>query len=125
MNEEVMRILKMVEDGKLTADKAKELMEAMQTTGVSTPVLKNYEDKFLRVKVLSNAGDKVNVQLPVKVIKEVLKVTGKLPIQHNMLEGIDLEELSDTIISCLDSEVMGEIVNVESAQGDIVKVVIE
>ena len=125
MSEEVLRILKMVEEGKLTADKAKELMEAMHQVEVAAPAIKNYDDKFLRVKVLSAGGDKVNVQLPVKVIKEVAKVTGKLPIEAKGMSDIDMEGLMNTIISCLDNEMMGEIVNIESAGGDSVKVVIE
>lgn len=128
MNEEMMRILKMVEEGKITADKAKELMEVMQTTiqpMTTTTTTTNYEDKFLRVKVLSSEGDKVNVQLPIKIIKEVMKVSGKLPIDMKGMQGVDIENLMNTIVSCLDNEMMGEIVNVESASGDTVKVYIE
>lgn len=33
MNEEIMRILKMVEEGKLNADKAKELIDALEQLG--------------------------------------------------------------------------------------------
>nr|WP_307992888.1 hypothetical protein [uncultured Niameybacter sp.] len=128
MNEEMMRILKMVEEGKITADKAKELMEVMQATiqpMTTTATTTNYEDKFLRVKVLSSEGDKVNVQLPIKIIKEVMKVSGKLPIDMKGMQGVDIESLMNTIVSCLDNEMMGEIVNVESASGDTVKVYIE
>jgi hypothetical protein len=125
MNEEVLRILKMIEEGKLTAEKGKELIEAMQKTEIASPALKNYGDKFLRIKVLSGQGDKVNIQLPVKVIKEIIKITGKLPIDTKGMSGVDMEEIVNTIIACLDSESMGEIVNVESAEGDLVKIVIE
>lgn len=125
MNEETMRILKMVEEGKISADKAKELIEAFNQVSVPSVSEKNYEDKFLRVKVLSGTGDKVNVQLPIKVIKAALKVTGKLPLDTMNIKGVNPEELIDTIVSCLDSEVMGEIVSVDSADGDIVRIVIE
>lgn len=129
MNEEVMRVLKMVEEGKISADKAKEIIDALGNATISTEIAikKNYEDKFLKVKVLSVQGDKVNVQLPIKVIREVLKVTGKLPITTSIegMEGVNIEELINTIVSCLDNEVMGEIVDIRSAQGDTVKVVIE
>lgn len=130
MNEEAKRILKMVEEGKITADKAKDLIEAFESVSISNVSTKNYEDKFLRVKVLSAQGDKVNIQLPIKVIKAVLKVTGKLPldtmnINGMNMKGINTEELIETIVSCLDSEVMGEIVSVDSAEGDTVRIVIE
>lgn len=133
MNEEVLRVLKMVEEGKISADKAKELIDALDglnsASGSDTKIVlseqKNYEDKFLRIKILSAEGDKVNVQLPIKIIKEIIKITGKLPIKTEGLDGIELEQLVNTIVTCLDNEVMGEIVDVTSSKGDIVKVVIE
>ena len=129
MNEEVMIILKMVEEGKISADKAKELIDALGNTSKNVEVItpKRYEDKFLKIKVLSHKGDKVNVQLPIKIIKEIIKVTGKLPISKSIegMNGIDIDELMNTLVSCLDNEVMGEIVDVYSNEGDIVKIVIE
>lgn len=133
MNEEVLRVLKMVEDGKISADKAKEIIDALGNTRVnennqlvlSKTEEKRYDEKFLKIKVLSAKGDKVNIQLPVKVIKEIMKATGKLPIKAEGLQGVDLEGIFDTVIRCLDNEVMGEIVDISSAEGDIVKIVIE
>lgn len=133
MNEEIMRVLKMIEDGKITADKAKEIIEALkqeQSEVVNPPVVveqtsTNYEDKFLKIKVLSSEGDKVNVQFPIKVIKEIIKVTGKLPMGTAGMEGVDMQDLMNTIAACLDNESMGQIVDITSKNGDIVKVVIE
>ena len=129
MNEEVMRVLKMVEEGKISADKAKEIIDALGNTAKPTEVVttKRYEDKFLKVKILSNEGDKVNIQLPIKIIKEVMKATGKLPISASIdgMEGINMDELMNTIVACLDNEAMGEIVDICSSDGDIVKIVIE
>lgn len=129
MNEEVMLVLKMVEEGKVSADKAKEIIDALGNTSKNIEVItpKRYEDNFLKIKVLSNEGDNVNVQLPIKVIKEIIKVTGKLPISTSVegMNGINIDELMNTIISCLDNEVMGEIVDICSSEGDIVKIIIE
>lgn len=129
MNEEVFMILKMVEEGKVSADKAKELIDALGTASKHTELIssKEYEDKFLKVVVLSHEGDKVNIQLPIKIVKEVLKVSGKLPISKYIegMDGIDIDTLMDTLVSCLDNEVMGEIVNICSSEGDIVKIFID
>lgn len=126
MNEEIVRILRMVEEGKLTAEKAKELIDALGKVDTVPAVYSgNYVDKFLRVKILSKDGDKVNVQLPIKVIKELIKITGKLPINIDNMQGINIEEIMNTIVACLDSEMMGEIVDISSADGDTIKVVIE
>lgn len=125
MNEEAIRILKMVEEGKLNSDKAEELLDALSNTNCKLVTPKNYEDKFLKIKILSKKGDKVNVQLPVKVIKGIIKATGKLPVCAEGMDGINVDEIMNTVISCLDNEIIGEIVDIESAEGDIVKIVIE
>lgn len=125
MNENVQMILKMVEEGKISAEKGMELLEALQNV-TPNQTQERYDDRFLRVDILSNEGDKVHIKLPVKVVKEVLKVAGKLPISSSIegMEGISIDELSDTIVSCLDHEVIGEIVDIESANGDTVKIFI-
>lgn len=129
MNEEILMILKMVEEGKISADKAKELIDALGDSSKDTEatVSKRYEDKFLKVAVLSNEGDKVNIQLPIKIVKDILKVSGKLPIAKYIegMDGIDIDALMNTLVSCLDNEVMGEIVNICSSEGDIVKIFID
>lgn len=130
----------MVEDGTISAEQAAGLMEAMEKTappevteddaykyGGQPSVIENnsvYENKMLRVIVDSPQGDKVNVQLPVKIIRQVLKVTGKLPIKSEELQGVDLEALTGTILECLDNETMGNIVEVEDSDGTVVKVFI-
>ena len=127
--DESMRILKMVEEGKLSAEQAAALLTALQEDANSPEVLPPasrsqlpYEDKMLRVIVDSPQGDKVNVQLPVKIIRQVLMVTGKLPIQYKDLQGIDLDALAAAILECLDGETLGDIVEVASADGSIVRV---
>ncbi len=129
MNDEIMRILKMVEEGTISADKAKEIIEALENSSKNTVAIipKKYDDKFFKIEVLSHAGDKVNVKLPIKVVKELIKITGKLPISSSIegLNGVNLDDLMNTIVSCIDNEVMDEIVNVHSCDGDTVRIVIE
>ncbi|MBM6839588.1 hypothetical protein H9X77_15555, partial [Clostridium saudiense] len=58
---------------------------------------------------------------------EVLKFSGKLPIAKYIegMDGIDIDALMNTLVSCLDNEVMGEIVNICSSEGDKVKIFID
>ena len=92
--DERLRILKMVEDGTITAEQAAELMKAMGVEEESQVPAKSqagYDKKMFRIIVDSVDGDKVNVQFPVGAIKKILKVTGKLPIADKDLQGVDLE----------------------------------
>lgn len=123
--DEKLRILKMVEDGTITAVEAAELMKAMgvdeEDTGVRL-LKKTYDKKMFRIIVDSVAGDKVNVQFPVGAIKKILKVTGKLPIPEKDLEGVDLGQMMDAVAECLDEEIEGDFVNVEAADGTTVRI---
>ncbi|WP_238885192.1 hypothetical protein [Clostridium sp. YIM B02551] len=125
MNEEISRILKMVEEGKITSDKAQELIEALneKKTEIQTVQENDIMNMMLKIKVNSHEGDVVNVKLPIKLIKTLLKTVGKLPIESNVkgLENLDLNLISEAI----DNGLCGKIVDVNSANGDIVEVVIE
>ncbi|MBX4259672.1 hypothetical protein KTC96_00195 [Clostridium estertheticum] len=65
MNEEVMRVLKMLEEGKIDSQKAGELIEVLNATKKIVPVTANNADKTLKIKVNSSTGDNVNVNIPV------------------------------------------------------------
>lgn len=135
--DEKLRILKMVEEGTVTAEQALELMAALgldekgngeaertetdrEDTGAVA--VKRYEKKMFRIIVDSVNGDKVNVQFPVGVIKKILKVTGKLPIPDKDMQNIDMSEMMDAISECLDGEVEGDFVNVDASDGTKVRI---
>lgn len=47
----------------------------------------------------SSEGNKVNAQLPVTAIRQILKVAGKLPVVSENLQGIDLTEILNPVMS--------------------------
>ncbi len=129
MNEEMSKILKMVQEGKITSEKAEQLIEALSNKNTSIEIFKNASNdtdiinKMLKIKVTSHDGDDVNVNLPIKFIKTMLKTIGKIPITDNIkgMENLDLNLISDAI----DNNLSGKIVDVKSANGDLVEVSIE
>ena len=126
--DEKLRILKMVEEGTITAEQAAELMSAMNIdlpVQQSAIVKSSYDKKMFRVIVDSISGDKVNIQFPVGAIKKILKVTGKLPIPEKDLKGVDLTSMMDAISECLDGEIEGDFVNVEAADGTTVRIFVD
>lgn len=126
--DEKLRILKMAEEGTINAEQAAELMSAMN---VELPaeqdviVKSNYDKKMFRIIVDSVTGDKVKVQFPVGAIKKILKVTGKLPIPENQLQGIDLSSMMDAVSECLEDEMEGDFVNVEATDGTTVRIFVD
>lgn len=129
MSEEISRILTMVEEGKLDKEKAAELINALQENGNQVNLNKqtssSYLNKMLKIRVTSEDGDNVNVNLPIKLIKAVLKVgtsiAEKFPESEKYIKDLDVELL----IEAIDNELDGQIVNITSANGDKVLVVIE
>ncbi len=142
MNEEVLRITKLLEEGKVNAEQAAALISALQqksTSGNDTvgPSQQNSEkramleedmaaaqipgQKMLQVRVLSENGDKVKVNLPLNFVKGILKATGKMPmLKEEHMEGVNMEQLMEAITIAIDQDLNGRIVDVESANGDIV-----
>lgn len=126
--DETLRILKMVEEGTITAEQGAELLCAMnlKPPAQQTPAGKTgYDKKLFRVIVDSPGGDKVKVQFPVGAIRKILKVTGKLPIPEESLQGVDLSSMMDAISECLDDEIEGDFVNVQGADGTTVRVFVD
>ncbi|EFW04171.1 hypothetical protein HMPREF9488_02454 [Coprobacillus cateniformis] len=124
--DEKLRILKMVEEGTMTAEQAVDLMSAMELDVSVQSVAKNmYDKKMFRVIVDSETGDKVNVQFPVGAIKKLLKATGKLPIPDDYLKDMDLSNIMEAVSECLDEEIEGDFVNVEGSDGTVVRVFVD
>lgn len=127
--EEKMRILKMLEEGTITAEEASDLIEALQSTDTQTTLMaeKPYNKRMLRILVDNESnGNKVTVQFPVGAVKKILKVTGKLPLPEEQMQDFDLAELMEAINECLDEELDGDIVNVtSSAENTTIRICIE
>ena len=123
MKEEVKRILKMVEEGKIDSDKATELIEALNKPAVVEQMtVSNNLDKMVRVRVLSSTKDTVNVNVPVKFLKAIGNAVNNIKIPGvQETEGIDIK----MIMEAIDSGLEGKIVDVKSGNGDIVEVSIE
>ena len=123
MKEEIKRILKMVEDGKIDLDKASELIEAINKPSNAQQLSTSGNiDKMLKVRVLSATKDTVNVNVPVKFLKAIGNAVNNIKIPGiSDAEGIDIK----MIMEAIDSGLEGKIVDVKSSSGDIVEVSIE
>ena len=129
MNDEISRVLTMVEDGKIDKEKAGELINILQGKNQLEQVqLKKevpYGNKMLKIRVTSEKGDNVNVNLPINLVKAVLKVgtniAEKIPEASKYVKDINV----DLLIEAIENELDGQIVDITSANGDKVFVVIE
>jgi hypothetical protein len=129
MKDEISRVLTLVEEGKIDKEKASELISILQGNNQpeSVTIKKevSYGTKMLKIRVTSEQGDNVNVNLPINLVKAVLKVgtniAEKIPEAEKYVKDINV----DLLIEAIENELDGEIVDITSANGDKVFVVIE
>ena len=77
----------------------------------------------LKIKISSTDGDKVNVNLPMPFIFACINSGIKLPSLNgsDALNSIDFKE----IINLVEQGVVGELVSIDSADGDTIKIFVE
>lgn len=123
MQEDIKRILKMVEEGKIDADKATDLIEALNSQPEASRLPRPAgSDKMLRVKVISGTADNVNVNIPVSFLKAIGTAVNNIKIPGvSEQEGIDIR----MIMEAIDSGLEGKIVDIKTGSGDLVEVMIE
>ena len=135
MNEDRKKVLEMLAEGKITVDEAERLLEALKNkvTEASpqtalTETLDNLP-KYLFVKVDSADGDKVNIRVPLTLVKAGIKLQALLPqdaqdkINAKLNEkGLNLEDLTaENFKDILDA--LSEFhVNVDDKKGDKVRI---
>ena len=87
MNEDRKRVLAMLADGKITADEAERLLDAMSQTPTqrlsSAPAASsNGAPKYFRVEVNANEPDgptKVNVRVPMQLLRAGVRLSALIP----------------------------------------------
>lgn len=84
---------------------------------------KNTDEMLLKIIVNSGEGDKIRVNLPVPLIKVGLEIGMQMPqlSGNTALQNIDIEK----ILLMIDKGAIGKLVEIESANGDIVEIVVE
>ena len=119
-----------VEEKETTEEKEEIPAEEKQPEPVETETesKKNLDNSnlFLKVKVLSQQGDKVNIKLPVSLLKSLKSILGSVKLNSEMTGGIDLSGIDfDSIFELIESGAIGDIVDITSQNGDIVKICVE
>ena len=98
--------------------------EENTVTMVTRPEEKKDDSKMmLKVKVSTLKGDKVNVQLPLVLIKTMMEKGMEMP---EISEKMDLKQFDwKMIMDLVEQGVIGEIVSVDTAEGDKVSIIVE
>jgi hypothetical protein len=137
MSTERRQVLDMLAEGKITAEDAENLLGKLNgaeptTGGVPESArgdgARDGSPRFLRVVVDSSDGDQVNVRVPLALVRTGIKLSTMLPSHANeSLEehGIDLSKMSGLEGEELVEALKELTVDVDSADGDKVRVFCE
>ena len=126
MNEERLKVLEMVGEGKLTAEQGAELLKAMVPTKEERKIVKLEAKaaaaKLIKIKVQAE-GTNIDVKLPLGIAKAALAVAG--PQIESALEDQDIDLDLAAILQFIEEDFVGEIVDITTDNGEIIKIVIE
>ncbi len=84
---------------------------------------RDIKELTLKIIVDSKDGDRVRINLPMELVKVALEIGLKIPqiSNHLQLKSLDFEQ----IISMVENGAIGKLVEIESADGETVIVVVE
>ena len=133
MSEERKRILKMLAEGKISANEAEELLDALgKNQGPTVSAAKDPKNiKYLYVKVLSSRNDNVDIRVPLGLVRAGMRLKSFIPphamehINNNMREHgmkFDLNNIKPDDIEELIKNLADMEINVKSKNGDAVRV---
>lgn len=118
--DERMQILKMIEDGKITASEGTDLLRALdreddqsreRAKGASSP-------RWFRVRVtdIRSGKSKVSVNIPMGLVNAGIKMGARFAPD---LEGVDFDELTEMINSGAQGKIMDVVDNEEGERVEI------
>ena len=122
--EERMQILKMIEEGKITAGEGAELLRALDQDGGETatePLKGATAPRWFRVRITdtTTGKNKVNVNIPMGLVNVGMKMGARFTPE---VEGLDFDELVGTIRSGAQGKVMDVI---DEEEGERVEIFVE
>lgn len=110
MAEERLKILQMLEEGKITAEEAAALLRALGSRKGPTASLPIGEGRFLRVRVadIGSGRNKVSITIPLQLVKVGLRIAERFAPETE----VDWQGLAEAITS----GAMGKIVEIEDEE---------
>lgn len=123
LKEERLKILELLQEGKITPQQAESLLSALMEPAAkeskSEITQKKGPFRMLKILVDSEDGDKIRINIPV----EFAKLLKKGRFGNVNLDDFEID--IDSILEMVQSGLNGEIVSVDSEDGAHVKIIVE
>jgi len=134
MSNERKQVLQLLADGKISADQADRLLEKLASAQPSDAAPEAHSvpagavPKFMVIHVDCKEGEKVDVRLPIGLLRSGIKLTAMMPkeaAQAMSDNGIDFSQLSGLAGDDLISALHAMTIDVRSADGDKIQICCE
>lgn len=114
MKEEILKIVKMFEEGKLSKDEAVELIEVIkESENEGKNVQPSSKKRFLKIRVTKQGKPTVNITLPFSLVKWGISLAQRFSKNRLTVDGkelpLDLNELTEVL---KDPDFTGKIIDV-------------
>jgi hypothetical protein len=119
--EERMKILKLIEEGKVSAEEGAKLLSALATANRPLSGLSASGAKWLRVRVtdINNGRSKATVQIPISLMEAGMKIGAHFAPE---IDGVNM----DQILEALRTGMTGKIIDVtDDEDGEHVEIFVE
>jgi hypothetical protein len=119
--EERMKILKMIEEGKVSAEEGAKLLAALASTNRPAGGLSASGAKWLRVRVteINSGRSKATVQIPISLMEAGMKIGAHFAPE---IDGVNMDQLMEA----LRSGMTGKIIDVtDDEDGEHVEIFVE
>jgi hypothetical protein len=121
--EERMRILKMVQEGKITAEEGAKLLSALgRGPSPKKATRRKSSSRWLRVQVqdIASGKSKVNVNLPLSLVNAGMNIAAQF------IPDMGLEDLLDAVNEAIEDNLSGKIIEVlDEEDGEHIEIFIE
>ncbi len=84
----------------------------------------SYDERFLKVKVSANSGEKIYFKLPINFVKRLVQ-NNAIDFFKSQSDIIDSEKLLKIMLNAFDYNIVGEIAYLERNNGDKIRFIID
>ncbi len=123
MSDERIKILEMIQNGKISAAEGLDLLKALDESFIQKECVPTTGSRFLRIRITSGQDKKVNVNVPISLLKVATKFANIgmkcIPaeaLQEMQKKGIDLSEIDfDELVQLIDQGLTnGKLVDIDT-----------
>jgi hypothetical protein len=123
MSDEKIKILEMIQNSKITAAEGLELLKALDDSFIQQDGVTNTGSRFLRIRVTNGQNKKVNVNIPLSLLKVATKFASigmnfipEEARQEMQKKGVDLSEIDfDELVQLIDKGLAnGKLVDIDT-----------